>query len=201
MASNRRTNGSNGGSSGKAAPGKEFVEAAKSKTIKDDVAATYNAYKEFEGRRYTGVKIGRGHKWHYQEGEWKERKVTPEEWEFTYAVNKRRAGHAPEGSGVPVGTQYHWYILAHQIVRKLDANEYTTSMIGVKHKLAHLRSEKGKWSASENAQRRRLIRILQEMIRELEAGAAGAAAPATAQPAPAKKPVRKKRRKELVEVG
>jgi hypothetical protein len=26
------------------------------------------------------------------------------------------------GSGAPIGTEYHWYILAHQNVRKLDAN-------------------------------------------------------------------------------
>jgi hypothetical protein len=64
-----------------------------------------------------------------------EKKVTPDKWEFIYTVNKRRAGHAPEGSGVPVGTEYHWYILAHQNVRKLDANNYTTSMVGVKYKL------------------------------------------------------------------
>ncbi|MGI0043541.1 MAG: hypothetical protein ACRD47_07500 [Nitrososphaeraceae archaeon] len=27
-------------------------------------------------------------------------------------MDKRRAGNAPEGSGVPVGTEYHWYIVA-----------------------------------------------------------------------------------------
>ena len=48
----------------------------------------------------------------HDEGVWKERKVEPDKWEFTYAVGKRRAGRAPEGSGVPVGTEYHWYILA-----------------------------------------------------------------------------------------
>jgi hypothetical protein len=47
-------------------------------------------------------------------GEWKEKKITPDKWEFTYATNKRRAWQAPEGSGIPVGTEYHWYILAHQ---------------------------------------------------------------------------------------
>jgi hypothetical protein len=41
------------------------------KPIDQDIAATYNAFKEFEGRRYTGVKIGRGHKWYYDKGEWK----------------------------------------------------------------------------------------------------------------------------------
>jgi hypothetical protein len=89
-------------------------------------------------------------------------KISPDKWEFTYAVNKRRAGHAPEGSGVPVGTEYNWYILAHQNVRKLDANSYTTFMTGLKYKLAHKRSENEKWSATYNAQRKRLIHVLEE---------------------------------------
>jgi hypothetical protein len=41
---------------------------------------------------------------------------------------KKRAGHAPEGSGVPVGTEYYWYILADQNVKKVDANNYSTKM-------------------------------------------------------------------------
>jgi hypothetical protein len=75
--------------------------------VKKDVSKTYNEYKEFEGKQYTGMKVGRSHKWYYDKGEWKEKKITPNRWEFTYAVNKRRAGQAPEGSGVPVGTEYH----------------------------------------------------------------------------------------------
>ena len=82
----------------------------------------------------------------YDKGEWKEKKVTPDKWEFSSSVTKRRAGHAPEGSGVPVGTEYHWYILADQIVRKLDANNYSTSMTGLKYKLAHKRQGKEDWS-------------------------------------------------------
>lgn len=54
-------------------------------------------------------------------------KLTPDKWEFIYAVNKRRAGQAPEGSGVPVGTEYHWYILAHQNA----LNQYSTGTICV----------------------------------------------------------------------
>jgi hypothetical protein len=114
------------------------------------------------------MKVGRSHKWYYDKGEWKEKKITPDKWEFTYAVNKRRAGQAPEGSGVPVGTEYHWYILAHQNVRKLDANNYTTSMTGLKYKLAHKRAEKEKWNASDNAQRKRLMHILEELIGQLK---------------------------------
>jgi hypothetical protein len=110
--------------------------------IKKDISKSYNQFKEFEGKKYTGMKVGRTHKWYYNKGEWKEKKVTPDKWQFTYNVTKRRAGNAPEGSGVPLGTEYHWYILANQIVKKIDANSYTTSMIGLKYKLAHKRAER-----------------------------------------------------------
>lgn len=133
-----------------------------------DIAASYNRFKEFEGRQYTGMKIGRGHKWYYDKGEWKEKKVTPDQWQIEYAVTKRRAGRAPEGSGVPVGTEYNWYILAHQNVKKLNANDYSTSLMGMKYKLAHKRADKQTWSASDKAQRKRLIKILQNMIDQLE---------------------------------
>ena len=138
------------------------------KQLGQDIAATYNEFKQFEGQRYTGMKIGRSHKWYYDKGEWKEKKITPDKWQFTYEVKKRRAGKAPEGSGVPVGTEYHWYIIADQNVKKLNANDYTTAMTGFKLKVAHKRADKEKWSASDRAQRKRLIKILTEMIHELE---------------------------------
>jgi len=156
-------------------------------TRETDIAATYNEFKEFEGRRYTGMKIGRSHKWYYDQGEWREKKITPDEWQINYAVKKRRAGKAPEGSGVPVGTGYHWYIIAHQNVTKLDANVYSTSLTGLKFKLAHQRADSGKWSASPRAQRRRMIKILQELIAELEkepAETADQQAPASSPPPP-----------------
>ena len=81
---------------------------------------------------------------------------------------KRRAGKAPEGSGVPVGTEYHWYILTHQHVRKLDANSYTTAMTGLKYKLAHKRAGSEKWSVTENGQKKRLIKLLRDFIADLE---------------------------------
>src|SRR5262245_7348354 len=149
----------------------------KKQVVQEDLAKTYNEFKVFEGRKYTGMKVGGRHKWHYEKGEWNEKKVTPERWEFSYAVLKRWAGHAPPGSGVPVGTEYHWYILAHQNVRKLDANTYTTAMTGLKYKLAHKRAGKETWSASEHAQRRHLVKILQEMIDDLSAESAEAEAP------------------------
>jgi hypothetical protein len=144
--------------------------ATKKTAAEQDLSKTYNEFKNFEGRRYTGMKVGGHHKWYYRKGEWKERKVAPDRWEFTYAVPKRRAGHAPPGSGVPVGTEYHWFIVAHQNVRKLDENTYSTAMTGLKFKVAHKRADKETWSASDAAQRRRLIEILREMIAELSLG-------------------------------
>ena len=96
------------------------------------------------------------------------KKLTPDKWEFTYNVTKRRPGNAPGGSGVPVGTEYHWYILANQNVKKLDANSYTTSMLGLKYKLAHKRADKNNWSQSDSTQRKRLVGILKELIKQVE---------------------------------
>lgn len=133
-----------------------------------DLSKSYNEFKNFEGQQYSGMKVGRSHRWYYDKGEWKETKITPDLWEVSYAVTKRRVGHAPEGSGVPVGTEYHWYILAHQNVRKLDANDYTTSLTGLKFKLAHKRADKGKWNTSSKSQKKRLIKLLQEFITQLQ---------------------------------
>lgn len=94
-------------------------------------------------------------------------KVTPDQWDFTFSVNKKRAGQAPEGSGAPVGTEYHWYILADQSVKKLDANMYTTSMTGIKYKLAHRRSERENWNITETAQKK-LVQILERLAVQLK---------------------------------
>ena len=133
-----------------------------------DLAASYNEFKEYEGQRYTGMKIGRSHKWHYEPGDWKETKITPDLWQIGYAVNKRRAGRAPEGSGAPVGTEYHWYIVAHQNVAKQSANDYTTSLTGLKFKVAHKRAGSEKWSATPKTQRKRMITFLRSVIADLE---------------------------------
>ena len=140
----------------------------KNDKIRKDFSTGYNEYKEFQGRKYTGMRVGGTHHWYYDNGEWKEKKIAPDKWEFTYDTNKRRAWQAPEGSGVPVGSEYHWYILAHQNVRKLDANSYTTSMTGLKYKLAHKRVDKLRWSSTDNAQKEQLIRIFEELIAQLK---------------------------------
>jgi len=106
--------------------------------------------------------------WYYDKGEWKEKKITPDLWEISYVVTKRRAGKAPDGSGVPVGTEYHWYVISHQHVKKINANDYSIVMSGLKYKLAHKRVGKDKWSATVRTQRKNLVKFLHEFIAQLE---------------------------------
>ena len=147
---------------------------------------SYDDVKELNGR-YTGMKVGRSHRWRYDAGEWKERKVTPDRWEFTYSVVKRRAGRAPEGSGAPVGTAYRWFIVANQVVTKLDANSYTTEMVGHKLEVAHRRADHASWNASERAKNKQLVKPLRELADDLEAATGETEAQ---QPAPAAPPRR-----------
>jgi len=132
------------------------------------VGASYEAIKNYNGKQYVGMQIGRSHKWYYDKGEWKDKKITPDLWEIRYAVTKRRAGKAPKGSGAPVGTGYHWYILAHQEVLKLNEDDYSTVLSGLKYKIAHKRAAKGNWSASVATQRKTLLKFLKEMVTQLE---------------------------------
>jgi len=54
------------------------AKASKSEAVKSDAAVSYDEFKEYEGKKYTGMKIGRSHKWYYDQGEWKEKKITPD---------------------------------------------------------------------------------------------------------------------------
>lgn len=131
---------------------------------------SYDDLKEFEGQRYTGMSVGGEHRWTYPNGRWRERKVAPDRWEFTFSSMKERERSAPEGSGVPPGTQFHWYLLAHQRVRKVDAGSYTTFMEGVKYKVAHKRPHWRKWSdeyPDRRPERQRLIEILEKELAAL----------------------------------
>jgi len=53
-------------------------------------------------------------------------------------------------------------------VLKLNANDYTTSLSGLKFKIAHRRADTGKWSATPKTQRKRMIAFLQDVIADLE---------------------------------
>jgi hypothetical protein len=132
------------------------------------VKGSYETIKQYNGKQYVGMQIGRSHKWYYDKGEWKDKKITPDLWEIRYAVTKRRAGKAPKSSGAPVGTAYHWYIMAHQEVLKLNEDDYTTVLSGLKYKIAHKRAAEGNWSASAAAQRKTLLKFMKEMVAQLE---------------------------------
>jgi hypothetical protein len=133
----------------------------------------YDDIKEFDGKKYTGMPVGGRHTWIYPNGLWRERKMAPDRWEFTFSSIKERGRRAPARSGALPGTQYHWYILAHQRVRKIDADTYHTFMEGVKYKVAHKRPYWRKWSTEYEGQlpeKERVIAILEETLAQLKKG-------------------------------
>lgn len=78
-------------------------------------AGGFNALKSFHGQLYTGMAVGGSHTWNYDAGVWKETKEEPDLWSVDWSANKRRARRAPEGSGAGVGTEYHWFVVGHQV--------------------------------------------------------------------------------------
>jgi hypothetical protein len=135
----------------------------------------YDDAKSFGDRRYTGMRVGGRHDWDYTEGRWEETKLSPDAWSVAFRSPKRRRWAAPEGSGAPAGTMFHWLLLAHQRVRKVDANTYETFLEGAKWKLAHRRPGWRRWSSEYRGQtpaRERMIAILEETLARLKAESA-----------------------------
>ncbi len=133
----------------------------------------YDDPKEFRGQAYSGMAVGGEHTWIYPNGLWREEKVTPDKWEFTFTSIKERERSAPVDSGVPPETQFHWYVLAHQRVRKIDADTYHTFMSGVKYKLAHKRPHWRKWSSQypdQVSEQERITAILEMTLAALRDG-------------------------------
>ncbi|KAJ5886983.1 uncharacterized protein N7473_009657 [Penicillium subrubescens] len=129
----------------------------------------YNALKTHKGQLYSGMAVGGSHTWNYDPGTWKETKEKPDLWRIDYQTNKRRARNAPKGSGAPVGTEYHWLIVGHQHVRKIDANTYETHLTGAKYKLAHKSATTGSWSIpTVRGQREREIELLEDAQRRVQ---------------------------------
>jgi len=130
--------------------------------------------KIFQGKAYSGMSIGGTHVWEYPQGVWHEEKMAPDRWVFSFHCKKKRIRKAPEGSGALPGTQYHWFILAHQRVRKLDQDTYETVMQGMKYKVAHKRPYWRRWNTEypdHEPVREILIRILEKYLAELKVGA------------------------------
>lgn len=140
----------------------------------------YDDAKSFGGRAYSGMSIGGEHSWLYPDGQWRERKVAPDRWDFSFRSTKRRRRAAPEGSGAQPGTMFHWYVMAHQRVRKVDQDTYATFMEGTKWKVGHRRPHWRRWSSEYDEQvaaRDKLIRVLEETLDRLKAEAAAGAPP------------------------
>lgn len=87
----------------------------------------YNDLKTYNGQAYSGMAIGGSHTWNYDPGVWKETKEEPDLWRIDYQTNKRRARNAPKGSGAPVGTEYHWLIVGHQVRDIPPAHRWTVN--------------------------------------------------------------------------
>jgi hypothetical protein len=64
----------------------------KENEIRKHISNSYNEYKDFEWKKYTGMRVGETQQWYYDKGEWKEKKIAPDKWEFTYATNKGEHG-------------------------------------------------------------------------------------------------------------
>ncbi|KAL4779148.1 hypothetical protein BJX76DRAFT_99214 [Aspergillus varians] len=126
-------------------------------------AGGYNALKSYKGKYYSGMAVGGSHTWNYDPGIWKETKEEPDLWRIEYRTNKRRARRAPEKSGAPVGTEYHWLIVGHQHVKKVDANTYETVLEGSKYKLAYKSATSSSWSVpTVKKQREREVELLED---------------------------------------
>ncbi len=132
---------------------------------------SFDDVKTHQGRPYSGMRVGGSHTWHYPDGRWHETKAAPDEWTFEYSARKKRTRAAPPGSGAPSGTGYHWFILAHQHVRKVDADAYDTLMQGLKFKIAHKRPHWRRWSSQypdQTDERERVIETLEDVLSRLK---------------------------------
>lgn len=132
---------------------------------------SFDTLKTFNGQKYSGMQVGGEHNWDYPYGNWIETKLSPNKWKFKFTCSKKRHVPAPVGSGAPVGTGYHWYILADQRVLKMDQDTYNTVMEGIKFKMGHKRAYWKDWSYNYPQQKsynETLILILKQTIQQLE---------------------------------
>lgn len=136
---------------------------------------SYSDEKTYGSAKYHGMKVDGVHHWTYPGGQWTERKVAPDRWEVAYTSVKRRNRRAPEGSGAELGSAYHWLIVAHQWVDKLDANTYATQLEGTKYLIAFRKPDLPMWNTQfKNAKRHareKTIAALEDALARLKADA------------------------------
>ncbi|GAB4326285.1 MAG: hypothetical protein Kow0069_32740 [Promethearchaeota archaeon] len=131
----------------------------------------YDELKVHGRRVYSGMRVGGRHSWVYPNGRWTEAKVEPDLWKVRFNSLKTRVREAPAGSGAPVGTQYHWFVVADQLATKRDANTYQTTMEGLKFKVGHKRTSWRRFSYEYegNSYEDRVIEFLEDTLARLKA--------------------------------
>jgi hypothetical protein len=117
------------------------------------------------------MKVGGTHKWHYDNGEWIESKLSPDKWNFKFKSVKTRFHQAPLDSGAEINAKFHWLIIADQIATKLDKDSYMTNMNGFKFKVGHKRPE---WNGftydfpKQESYTQKVIEILEDTLSSLK---------------------------------
>jgi hypothetical protein len=135
------------------------------------IRRTYNNLKRYNDQIYSGMKVGGTHKWHYDNGTWTEKKLSPDKWKFKFDSVKNRFHEAPHNSGAENNTKFHWYIIADQIATKLDKDSYMTKMNGFKFKIGHKRPV---WNGftydfpKQESYTQKVIKILEEVLNDLK---------------------------------
>ncbi|MHA1299313.1 MAG: hypothetical protein ACTSO9_07760 [Candidatus Helarchaeota archaeon] len=132
----------------------------------------YDTIKEYNGEKYSGMRIGGKHSWNYKNGIWNETKISPKKWKIEFICNKYRKTLAPPETGAPLKTGFHWYIIADQKVIKIDENTYETVMNGFKFKIGHKRPNWKQFSynySHNESYEDVVIKILEETLERLRA--------------------------------
>jgi hypothetical protein len=124
-----------------------------------------NPLAEFEGNEYNGTREEIA--WQLSKNTWSEFRRGEKSWDVLFETN---ASKPFEGAkDMPVGSEYHSYILAHQKLVKTRKNTYAMKLEGLKFKLAH-KEDGASWSSNERGRKNQLIKILKEMLATLESG-------------------------------
>jgi hypothetical protein len=127
--------------------------------------AVADPFTEMEGMPYTGTL----NKQRFTTGKstWDESRRNEKTWDILFeTVAVKPFEGAVE---LPVGSEHHSYVLAHQTLVKTRKNTYSLKLQGIKFKLAHKQAG-GSWNANALARKNQLIKILKTALHELEMG-------------------------------